>query len=106
MKFNIEEIKEDIRGISTKELVSYKKMIKLMSILFTRTSAFIILLLGPFGVAMPIYLTTGNTLILFIALSVHFILFRISRSLIKRFEIDGKECKIIHKLIKDELVSR
>ena len=102
----INEMNLEFSEMTTKELKSYKNGTKFMSIIFNKTTVFLVLFAVIFSVALPTFLSTGSCLIFIVATAVHFICFRLVLKWMPNLEKDGKECRMVNKMIKEELSNR
>lgn len=107
---DIDELRNELKTQPVKELKQYRNFLFFANIVYRTGFGFAVLLIVIMGISFWFYFKTGNTLILFIGLTIHIIFFQLLLYLFRKnvssMKKDRAEMSKMISILNQELNSR
>ncbi len=107
---DVDELKEELKTQPTKEIKQYRNFLFFGNIVYRTGFGFAVLFIVIMGITFWAFFETGNTLILFIGLIIHIVLFQLLLYLFRKnvssMQKDRAEMRKMLSILNQELLSR
>ena len=107
---DIDELRGELKTQATKEIKQYRNFLFFGNIVYRTGFGFAVLFILIMGIALWAFFETGNTLILFIGLIIHIVLFQLLLYLFRKnmssMQKDRTEMRKMLSILNQELQSR